>query len=166
MDNRLGRRCPHGDRFKQLGGFRGAHGFGQAAALERYASGAPDAEPVVRGPSCAAADFDVAGVTLPGLPYVIVGHNQRIAWGFTNIGPTVEDVYIETFNPDGQYLTPEGWKAPEHRSEVIHVKGKPDVMVDVALTRHGPIITELIPGETRKMALRWTLYDGTAQSIF
>ena len=46
-------------------------------------------------------NFDAAGVTLPGLPYVIVGHNQRIAWGFTNIGPTVEDVYIETFNPDG-----------------------------------------------------------------
>ena len=73
-------------------------------------------------------NFDVAGVTLPGLPYVIVGHNQRIAWGFTNVGPTVEDVYIETFNPEGQYLTPEGWKAPEHRSEIIHVKGKPDVV--------------------------------------
>ncbi len=111
-------------------------------------------------------NFDAAGVTLPGLPYVIVGHNQRIAWGFTNIGPTVEDVYIETFNPEGQYLTPEGWKAPEHRSEVIHVKGKPDVVVDVAVTRHGPVITELIPGETRKLALRWTLYDGTHDPFF
>ena len=111
-------------------------------------------------------NFDAAGVTLPGLPYVIVGHNQRIAWGFTNIGPTVEDLYIETFNPDGQYLTPEGWKAPEHRREVIHVKGKPDVTVDVAVTRHGPVITELIPGETRKLALRWTLYDGTHDPFF
>ena len=111
-------------------------------------------------------NFDAAGVTLPGLPYVIVGHNQRIAWGFTNIGPTVEDVYIETFNPEGQYLTPEGWKAPEHRSEVIHVKGKPDVVVDVAVTRHGPVITELIPGESRKLALRWTLYDGTRDPFF
>ncbi len=46
-------------------------------------------------------NFDAAGVTLPGLPYVIVGHNQRIAWGFTNVGPTVEDVYVETFNPGG-----------------------------------------------------------------
>ena len=62
-------------------------------------------------------NFDVAGVTLPGLPYVIVGHNQRIAWGFTNIGPTVEDVYIENFDPSGQYLTPEGWKAAEHRTK-------------------------------------------------
>ena len=68
--------------------------------------------------------FEAAGVTLPGLPYVIVGHNQRIAWGFTNVGPTVEDVYVETFNPAGEYQTPEGWKAPEHRSEIIHVKGK------------------------------------------
>ena len=112
------------------------------------------------------SNFDVTGVTLPGLPYVIVGHNQRIAWGFTNIGPTVEDVYIETFNSNGQYLTPEGWKPAEHRSEVIHVKGKPDVVVDVALTRHGPIITDLLPGETRKLALRWTLYDGTRAPFF
>jgi penicillin amidase len=103
---------------------------------------------------------------LPGMPYVIVGHNQRIAWGFTNIGPTVEDVYVETFNPQGQYLTPEGWKAAEHRSEVIHVKGKPDEVVDVALTRHGPIITDLVPGETRKIALRWTLYEGTHNPFF
>lgn len=105
-------------------------------------------------------NFDVAGVTLPGLPFVIVGHNQRIAWGFTNVGPTVEDAYVETFNADGQYLTPDGWKTPEHRQEVIHVKGKPDVAVEVRLTRHGPIFSELIPGETRQLALRWTLYDG------
>jgi len=111
-------------------------------------------------------DFDVAGVTLPGLPYVVVGHNQRIAWGFTNIGPTVEDAYVETFNADGQYLTPDGWKQPEHRREVIHVKGKPDVVVDVTLTRHGPMVNELQPGETRKIALRWTLYDGIRNPFF
>ena len=111
-------------------------------------------------------NFDVAGVTLPGLPYVIVGHNQRIAWGFTNIGPTVEDVYLETFDPSGRYLTPEGWKPAQHRLEVIHVKGKADVAVDVSLTRHGPIITDLVPGETRKLALRWTLYDGTRAPFF
>jgi penicillin amidase len=110
--------------------------------------------------------FDAAGVTLPGLPYVIVGHNRQIAWGFTNVGPTVEDVYVETFNPDGQYLTPEGWEAAEHRREVIHVKGNPDVVMEVELTRHGPIITELVPGETRKLALRWTLYDGMHAPFF
>jgi penicillin G amidase len=110
--------------------------------------------------------FDVAGVALPGFPYVIVGHNQRIAWGFTNVGPTVEDVYIESFNPAGQYLTPEGWKTPERRREVIRVKARPDVVLEVEVTRHGPIITELVPGETRKLALRWTLYDGTHDPFF
>ena len=107
-----------------------------------------------------AGDLDVAGVTLPGMPYVIVGHNQRIAWGFTNVGPTVTDVYIENFNTQGAYQTPSGWAQPEHRTELIHVKGKPDVTVDVRITRHGPVITELVPGETRPLALRWTLYDG------
>ena len=106
-----------------------------------------------------AGTLDVAGVTLPGMPYVIVGHNQRIAWGFTNVGPTVTDVYIENFNQQGAYQTPSGWVQPEHRVEMIHVKGKPDVSVDVRSTRHGPIITELVPGETRPLALRWTLYD-------
>jgi len=104
--------------------------------------------------------LDVAGVTLPGMPYVIVGHNQRIAWGFTNVGPTVTDVFIESFNAQGAYQTPDGWKQPEHRTEVIHVKGKADVSVDVKITRHGPVITELVPGESRPLALRWTLYDG------
>ena len=104
--------------------------------------------------------LDVAGVTLPGVPSVIVGHNQRIAWGFTNVGPTVTDVFIENFNADGAYQTPTGWVQPERRVEVIHVKGKPDVNVDVKITRHGPVITDLVAGETRQLALRWTLYDG------
>ena len=110
--------------------------------------------------------LDVAGVTLPGMPFVIVGHNQRIAWGFTNVGPTVTDVYIENFNAQGAYQTPAGWVQPEHRAETIHVKGKPDVNVDVKITRHGPVITELVPGETRQLALRWTLYDGLRIPFF
>jgi len=113
-----------------------------------------------------ASDFDVAGVTLPGYPFVIVGHNRRVAWGFTNVGPAIEDAFIETFNDQGQYLTPDGWKLPEVRPEVIHVKGKPDVVVNVQITRHGPIVTELAPGETRKTALRWTLYDGIRNPFF
>jgi penicillin amidase len=113
-----------------------------------------------------AGSFDVAGVTLPGVPLVIVGHNQRIGWGFTNVGPTVEDDFIEEFNAQGQYKTPAGWVEPRHRQETIHVKGKPDVTFDVVTTRHGPIITELLPGETRKIALRWTLQDGVGQVFF
>jgi len=110
--------------------------------------------------------FDVAGVTLPGLPFVIVGHNQRVAWGFTNVGPTVTDVYVENFNDQGAYQTPKGWVPPEHRAEVIHVKGKPDVNLDIKITRHGPVITELVAGETRALALRWTLYDGLRIPFF
>jgi penicillin amidase len=113
-----------------------------------------------------AGAFDVAGVTLPGMPYVIVGHNQRIAWGFTNVGPTVTDIYIENVNSQGAYQTPEGWVPPEHRAEVIHVKGKPDVHVDVRLSRHGPIISELVSGENRTISLRWTLYDGLRIPFF
>jgi penicillin amidase len=109
---------------------------------------------------------DVAGVTLPGMPYVIVGQNQRIAWGFTNVGPTVADGFIENFNAQGAYQTPQGWQQAQHRKEVIHVKGKPDASVDVKITRHGPIISELIPGETRQVALRWTLYDGLHMPFF
>jgi len=111
-------------------------------------------------------NLDVAGVTLPGMPYVIVGHNQRIAWGFTNVGPTVADAFIENFNSQGEYQTPQGWQQPEHRSEVIHVKGQPNVTLDVKITRHGPVITDTLPGETRQIALRWTLYDGLHMPFF
>jgi penicillin amidase len=100
------------------------------------------------------------------LPFVLVGHNQRVAWGFTNVGPTVTDVYIENFNAQGAYQTPKGWVPVEHRTEVIHIKGKPDVNIDVKITRHGPIITDLVPGETRPLALRWTLYDGLRIPFF
>lgn len=110
-------------------------------------------------------DFDVAGVTLPGAPTVILGHNQRIAWGFTNIGPTVEDLFIENFNASGQYQTPQGWRQPERRHEVIHVKGRPDVSFDVLITRHGPIVSELFPGEKRMLALEWTLYTPNALAL-
>ncbi|PYX42576.1 MAG: penicillin acylase family protein [Acidobacteria bacterium] len=111
-------------------------------------------------------DYDVIGVTLPGVPYVIVGHNRRVAWGFTNVGPTVEDLYIENFNEQGAYQTAKTWLPPEHRTETIHVKGQSDITVDVIVTRHGPIITDLIPGETRKIALRWTLYDSLHNPFF
>ena len=113
-----------------------------------------------------AGPLDVAGVTLPGMPYVIVGHNQRIAWGFTNVGPTVADAFVENFNGQGEYQTPRGWQQPQHRAEVIHVKGKPDVVLDVGITRHGPVITDILPGETRRVALRWTLYDGLRMPFF
>jgi penicillin amidase len=101
----------------------------------------------------------VAGVTLPGAPWVIVGHNRRIAWGFTNLGPDVEDVFVENFNPQGEYQTPEGWRKPEVRHEVIHVKRGRDVEMDVLVTRHGPIISKEMKDESRQLSLKWALYD-------
>ncbi len=89
-------------------------------------------------------DFNVEGFSLPGMPFVIVGHNQRIAWGFTNLNPDVQDLFIENFNAAGEYQTPSGWQKPETYHEVIHVKDQPDVPFDVEVTRHGPIITSVL----------------------
>src|SRR6185295_18058267 len=103
----------------------------------------------------------VAGVTAAGLPGVVIGHNEHIAWGFTNVGPDVQDVYVEKFDPQNpkRYLTPSGWRDAEIRHEEIKVrKGFADastdiVPLDVTVTRHGPIVLER---EGRRYALRWT----------
>jgi penicillin G amidase len=110
-------------------------------------------------------DFNVEGFSLPGIPMVSVGHNQRIAWGFTNLNPDVQDLFIENFNDQGEYRTPGGWAKPETYHEIIHVRNQPDVALDVKVTRHGPIISELFPGETRKIALDWMIYDSRRISI-
>lgn len=121
--------------------------------------------------------YDVAGVTLPGLPYVVVGHNERIAWGFTNIAPAVVDLFVETFNERGEYETPQGWRQPEHRHEVIRVRrGRllnlyQDIPLDVVITRHGPLVSRDLldavepsrqnAGQKPRqgIALKWTIYD-------
>jgi len=110
-------------------------------------------------------DYDVEGVTLPGLPFVIVGHNRRIAWGFTNLGPDVQDLFVEQFNDSGEVAAPKGWQTPQKTHEVIHVKGKPDDVFDVIVTRHGPIITPILKNETRQLALQWTIYDSNTLGI-
>jgi penicillin amidase len=104
-------------------------------------------------------DYDVAGVTLPGTPWVIVGHNRRIGWGFTNLWPDVEDVYVENFNAQGEYQTPGGWQKPVVRHEVIHVKRGRDVEMDVVVTRHGPIVSGEMKNNSRKLALKWAIFD-------
>jgi penicillin amidase len=104
-------------------------------------------------------DYNVVGVTLPGVPFVIVGHNQRIAWGITNLGADVEDVYLENFNSQGQYQTPSGWQQPERRHETIHVIRGQDVELEVMVTRHGPIISHLLDDEKRMLALKSVNWD-------
>lgn len=108
-----------------------------------------------------APGYNVAGVSFPGLPFVIAGHNERIAWGFTNVGPDVQDLYVENFNAAGEYETPTGWQKPETRREVIKVKSAADVPLEVVVTRNGPVITSkaTTPGDARRIALRWTIYD-------
>ncbi len=106
----------------------------------------------------------VAGVTSPGLPGIVIGHNERIAWGFTNVGPDVQDLYIEKFdtvNPR-QYMTPAGWREAEVRREEIKVRksfidsSTEVVPLDVTITRHGPIVLEK---NGKRYALRWTALD-------
>ncbi len=129
----------------------GAHtDDGQASALERHAPRPPNAEPLVRSalafwsarccrrhPSrtCLASSLDTT---------------RRIAWGFTNVGPTVTDLYIENVNAEGVISDAEaaGFSRSTARRRSTS-KARPDVTIDVKITRHGPIISELVPGELR-----------------
>ncbi len=101
-----------------------------------------------------APGMNVAGVSLPGLPAVIIGHNEKIAWGMTNLGADVQDLYLEAFDPDNprRYLVDGEWKEAQVRKEIIHVRGERDREIDVTLTRHGPLVVNQ-PGE--RYALRW-----------
>jgi penicillin amidase len=105
----------------------------------------------------------VAGITSPGVPGVIIGHNDRIAWGFTNVGPDVQDLYLEKFDPANpkRYQTPQGWQDAVVRPEQIKVRkgftAEFDTVVhEVTVTRHGPIVFE---ADGKRYALRWTALD-------
>ena len=105
-----------------------------------------------------APGFDVSGVSLPGLPPVIIGHNERIAWGVTNTGPDVQDLYVESFNfrDPNKYLHNGEWIAAEVREEDVKVRLKRDYRFTVKVTRHGPIISH---AGGRDLALRWTALE-------
>ncbi|MEJ7618157.1 MAG: penicillin acylase family protein [Pyrinomonadaceae bacterium] len=102
-----------------------------------------------------------AGVTAPGLPGIVIGHNECIAWGMTNLGPDVQDLYLEKFDPADarRYRTPTGWRTAEVRREEIKVRKSvtdPTLEIvdfEVTVTRHGPIVYEK---DNRRYALRWT----------
>ena len=87
--------------------------------------------------------FDVAGFSFAGVPGVIIGHNADIAWGFTNVGPDVEDLFIEKVNPANpdQYEVNGEWVDMEVRTETIVVAGGENQEVAIRSTRHGPIIS-------------------------
>jgi penicillin amidase len=107
-----------------------------------------------------APGFHAAGVTLPGVPFVIAGHNEHVAWGFTALYADVQDLYLEKLDGKGNYqdLDTE-WKPLAVDHEVIKVRGAKDVLLDVQLTEHGPLLNPTFVREKRPIALKWTIYD-------
>jgi len=90
-----------------------------------------------------APGLNVIGSTLPGVPGVILGRNDRIAWGFTNTGPDVQDLYIEKLDASGGYLAPDGPRPFQVVEETIRVKGGEPEALRVRISRHGPVISDV-----------------------
>ena len=126
-------------------------------------------------------DYHVTGASIPGLPGVVIGHNERIAWGVTNGMTDVQDLYIEKFDPADptRYEFRGNWERAEVVREEIIVRGRRTPVVEqVRITRHGPVISALIPSAGREtngsvdqasgephttgheaLALRWTALE-------
>lgn len=131
---------------------------------ERTSSGQPllanDPHRVVGLPSLrylvhlVAPGWNVIGAGEPGLPGVALGHNERIAWGFTIFGLDQQDLYVEELNPSNprEYRTEAGWQAMAVRRERFAIKGAPAKVVELTFTRHGPVVWQ---DGTRALALRW-----------
>lgn len=109
-----------------------------------------------------APGFNVIGSTLPGVPGVILGRNERIAWGFTNTGPDVQDLYLEKLDSSGGYVAPDGPRPFQVIDEVIRVRGAEPERLRVRVSRHGPVISDVLRAaleETPRgyvMAFAWT----------
>ncbi len=90
---------------------------------------------------------EIAGGTAAGIPLVVIGHNERIAWGFTTTTADVEDLFVEKVDPadPGRYLTPQGSAPFESRREIIGVKGAEPVDLTIRGTRHGPVLSDALP---------------------
>lgn len=113
--------------------------------------------------------YDVVGYSFAGMPGVIIGHNASIAWGVTNVGPDVQDLFVEKINPENpdEYEYEGDWVEMEIRYETIQVAGQDEpVVIKVRSTRHGPIINDVVHGPDddwaygwQPLALRWTALD-------
>ena len=95
-----------------------------------------------------APGLHVTGATVPGVPFTILGHNRRIAWGMMSTQSDLQDLFVETLDPDdpSRYLTPDGPRPFVTRTEVIGVRGGHDVIIKVRETRHGPVISDAMTG--------------------
>lgn len=123
--------------------------------------------------------YDVSGFGFSGLPGVVIGQNESIAWGFTNLYPDVMDLYVEDVDGDTHRYGDE-WLPVGTREETVRVKGGEDVDVTVRSTVNGPIVSDAQAGADQRAAgqgrdggsgdvsLRWTALDpgGTADAIF
>ncbi len=92
--------------------------------------------------------IELIGASLPGLPAIVIGRNDRIAWGITAAEIDDLDVFIEQVNPDDsdRYKTPDGWRAFQTRTEMIQVRSATSVEVTVRRTRHGPVLPITVAG--------------------
>ena len=110
--------------------------------------------------------FDAVGFSFPGVPMVIIGHNQRIAWGVTNLPADVQDLYMEKLNDSAQPTQYEAlgeWRDLQVLSETIEVKDTAPVTMNVLVTHHGPIMNDVLGdlANAEPLALQWTALDGT-----
>ena len=108
-----------------------------------------------------ACPFDVTGFSFAGLPGIVIGHNQSIAWGFTNLGPDVSDFYLEQLSGDS-YRRGKSYLPLKQHTETIKVAGGQDVTTTVRETVHGPLLSDVIPSVAQ--AGRTALVEGKAET--
>ena len=105
------------------------------------------------------AGYNVEGFIIPGIPFVALGHNERIAFGVTSGDAAVEDIFIERFRSptSDEYMANRRWVRAAHRVERIDIKGEKAEILDVMVTRHGPLLGRK---GTKGDALAWTILRG------
>lgn len=106
--------------------------------------------------------FDVTGMSLPGAPFVIAGHNRAVAWGFTNAMVDDVDLFIEQLDPadSARYLTPNGSVPFERLRDTVLVRGADPVPIEIRISRHGPVLETLPASSTNQvLALRWAGHE-------
>ena len=108
-------------------------------------------------------DYDVAGVSLPGTPTVVIGHNQRVAWGLTNVMADDADFYLEMTNSAGEYLFRDEWSPMTVIQDTIIVKDSSSVILTIKSTIHGPIINDVNPVDSITKDV-WSQCGGRAKT--
>jgi penicillin amidase len=114
--------------------------------------------------------LNAVGVSLPGVPLVIIGHNESIAWGITNSGVDVQDLYVEKLNSSkDMYWDNDEWKPLFTKDERIKIRGeKKSERIEICWTERGPVVTPVVSENEKPISLSWTVYDGgkTMESFY